>query len=209
MTRRSYNNDRYTKDDAKANTTKKSASRAKPAREAAATIYEPSQKKTRKQLRDENYAKEEKRKNRNDSTKTKLADRNEVNLINPYKEQQRKWRKIWWVVLGCAVACVALSFFARSWGGYQFYTFLILSYVLVAAALVIEFGKIWRLRKKAEKAETEVRSKKQLKHAAEEMRAKQIEDAIKKENNVFNTLKRKVTREAPATDYPLDESGER
>ncbi|MGI6216068.1 MAG: hypothetical protein ACOYIK_00490 [Coriobacteriales bacterium] len=202
MTQRSMNNDRYRTE--LEGHTKKSASKAKPAKAAASTVYEKGDiKKTRKQLRDEEAIKEQKTKNRT-AAKYSTLDRNDINRETKNNAEIRKWRKRWWWCIGIGVAFVVISWFAKDISGVAFITTITLAYVLVGVALWMEFGKIWKIRRRIESGAVEKKTKKQIKHEIEAERL-EAERLAAKKNRKKSFFKKKDSDIGPI-DYPMDES---
>lgn len=134
MSQRNPMNDRY-RDEEHHGKTRKSAASAKPKSQAAASVYVKPKTKTKQ---------EKKAIRRAERQKENEAARK---YANPPTEEYRRLRKIWWVLLIGAVACLALSFFLRdALGEFGFMVVLVLSYVFIIAALWLEFSKMKKVR---------------------------------------------------------------
>ncbi len=207
MTRRSITNERYTTEDSTKGSTRKSASQAKPAKEAAGTVYmkDPNAKKTRKQLREEEMEREEKRKKREEkqsatNTQTDLSGDGKI------RAEIKQWRKIWWVSIALGVVLVVLSWFAKDINEVLFTVTIIGAYAMVGFALFIEFGKVNKLRRKLESGKTSQKmSSKELKHRMEAEKLEESRRAAKNQKTKRIGFKKK---EQPSENYPMDESSE-
>lgn len=210
MTRRSVNNERYRNiesSESKKSTGKKSASQAKPVKEAASTVYEkPKAKLTRKEQKALAAEQERKRKAR---VEKKYSEIESTTLALDISKQNeiKKWRRIWWVFLGLGVVLVFASWFAKDISGIAFIISIVLAYAMIAGALYIEFGKINKIRKKMDReGDVGKVTKKQVKHKLE---AQKLEDARRAAKQKKSPFKAKLKKEQPSvTNYPMDESSE-
>jgi hypothetical protein len=139
MARRSPMNERYQKNTAPAGKTRKSAASAKPKRTSADAPAAPAKKTP--------------------------AARERV-VMNPPTEEFRRWRRIWWILLGGSVAFTLASLAVRSY--LQQVTvanvLLFIGYAGIFAALYLDMTKLRRLRKEwtdAQKSGSAKPSKKQ------------------------------------------------
>jgi len=182
MAKRNYKNDRYTMDDAKKGVTKKSASKAKVAREAASTVYvkDGKPKKSRKQLRYEEKMAEAKRKEIEERRYNRVAGPGAASSLDSNKDhtESKRWRKYWWVFL---IAAAAFAFGAyKTQGTTPFYVFIVLSYASIIAALVVEFWKVRKAREKEEKRSEQKLSAKRIKHEIAEQQQARDEKMLKR-----------------------------
>ena len=173
MAQRNPLNDRYTTDEKRSGKTRKSSASAKPKAQRAATLRDPAPK-TKKQKKEE--ARERERK---ESQKL-----NAVESAFESTERYKKLRRTWWILLGAAIACTALSFVFQANDAMKAFSMvvMILAYVFIIAAFYIDLGKIRKERKKyaatvaASKTKEARRDQKRVKA---EMRAQQKEAAEK------------------------------
>ena len=130
-------NDRYTTDDRKGQT-RKSAATMKPKSKAASTVHVQSTTKTKQQKKAEQKAARQKQ---------SQVDRK---YYNPPTEQYKKLRRMWWILLVAAIAMTAFSWLSRSWfPNNEMVSFIALglAYVLIIAALYVDFSKIRKVRR--------------------------------------------------------------
>lgn len=173
MAQRNPLNDRYTTDEKRSGKTRKSSASAKPKAQRAATLRDPAPK-TKKQKKEE--ARERERK---ESQKL-----NAVESAFESTERYKKLRRTWWVLLGAAIACTALSFVFQANEAMKSFSMvvMILAYVFIIAAFYIDLGKIRKERKKyaATVAASKTKeARRDQKRAKAEMRAQQKEAAEK------------------------------
>lgn len=139
MTQRSPLNERYTTSDEKrTGKTRKSSASAKPKAQRAATVRDPAPK-SKKQKREE--ARERERK----AFEKANAGRVAFESTDGYK----RLRRYWWIALGGAIACTALSFILQRDSSLNAVSMvsMILAYVLIIVAFWIDLGKIRKERK--------------------------------------------------------------
>ena len=178
-------NDRYTTDDRKGQT-RKSAATMKPKSKAASTVHVQSTTKTKLQKKAEQNAARQKQ---------SQVDRK---YYNPPTEQYKKLRRMWWILLVAAIAMTAFSWLSRSWfPNNEMVSFIALglAYVLIIAALYVDFSKIRKVRRAYQE---EMESKK-----TKEMRA--IEKKAKAEQQKKTSGKGEEA-EAPAVEAPKKRS---
>ncbi len=207
MTRRSITNERYTIEDSNKGSTRKSASQAKPAKEAAGTVYikDPNAKKTRKQLREEEMEREEKRKKREEK-RTSTNTQTDLSKDGKIRAEIKQWRKIWWVSIGLGVVLVILSWFAKDMSEVLFGVTIVGAYAMVGFALFIEFGKVNKLRRKlGASGSSQKMSSKELKHRMEAEKLEESKRAAKKSKSKRMGFKKK---DEAFENYPMDESSE-
>lgn len=152
-------NDRYTTDDHKGQT-RKSAATMKPKSKAASSVRVQSTTKTKQQKKAEQKAARQKQ---------SQVDRK---YYNPPTEQYKKLRRLWWILLVAAIAMTAFSWLARSWfPNTEMVSFIALglAYVLIIAALYVDFSKIRKVRRAYQE---EMESKKTKEVRAAEKKAK-------------------------------------
>ena len=138
MSQRNPNNERNTQEGAKKGVTRKSASSAKPKREAAGSVViaqkTPAQKKAE--------AKTESSKMRE---RQRELDRK---YYNPPTPQFKRMKKIWWVAIACAIIFAAASFLLQNRvSGLVQAGVMVLAYVSIFAAIYIDMVKIRNLRR--------------------------------------------------------------
>lgn len=170
MSQRNPLNDRYNTEEHKGKT-RRSAASAKPAKEAASSVYVAPKQKTKEERKAIQRAEKKAKRQREAELERKYA--------NPPTEEYRRLRRIWWVMLGAAIVCLALSFFLRGvLGEVGFMVVLVLSYVFIIAALWLEFSKMKKVRE-AYRFEMETKNTKERR--AEERRAKAEAKAAREE----------------------------
>ena len=162
MTQRSPMNERYTTDKPKG-TTRKSASSAKPKREAAATVTIVAPTKTKAEKKAERKKEEQKQRAR------------DARYYNPRTPEYKRMRKYWVVCVVVALACSIGSFLLMNKAPVTVTTvMLVLAYAAIAVALYIDLVKIRRIRREyaaqqaGTKAETRALKAEKAKRAAEE-----------------------------------------
>ena len=166
MSQRNPMNERY-KNDEHQGKTRKSAASAKPKSAAASSVYIKPKTKTKADKKAARRAERQKQ--------AEL----ERKYANPPTEEYKRLRKIWWVRLSGAIACVALSFFLRdSLGEFGFMVILVLSYVFIIAALWLEFSKMKKVRRAYQE---KMEAKKTKAQRAQERREKAEAKAAKAE----------------------------
>ncbi len=157
MAQRNPMNDRYQTEEHRGKT-RRSAASAKPKMQAAGTVHVKSTAKTKQ---------EKKAIRRAQRQKQAELDRK---YANPPTPEYQRWRRIWWVCLIGAIACLAISFFGGSGEGNPIaIVVLVLSYVLIISALWIEFSKMKKLRRAYQE---QMESKKSKAARAQERREK-------------------------------------
>ena len=174
MSQRNPMNERYTLGDEKrTGKTRKSSASAKPKAQRAATVRDPAPK-TAKQKKEEARERERKQAQKAGMLQTIFED------TPAYK----RLRKIWWVALGTAIACTALSFFLQSQTDMRSVSMvlMIVAYAAIIVAFWIDFGKIRKERKLYNASVLESKSKearREQKKLRAEMRAQEKEAAEK------------------------------
>ncbi len=205
MTRRSIQNERNTGDGPEG-VTRKSASKAKPVRKAASTVYVKSGQKSRKELKQEAAAKEQKRKEKAAALQSSPDAQGVSELREQAKLKMRKWRRIWWGALILAIIAIVVSFISYQTLGSLYYVCLVVSYGSIAVALFIEFGKIRKLKKQVEQEDFHARrSPKQIKHDLEALKQEEARKAERKSRGLLGTLKGKMRKNETTADLPMDE----
>lgn len=214
MTRRNYQNERYMNREEKENrgVTKKSASKAKPTKEAASTVrVKGKTKKTRKELRAEASIQEQKRKARIERKYGANAGSESLEKTSERDMRIKKWRITWWTMLGIAVVLVVASWFSKDIGQPLFITMIVAAYALIIGALYIEFGKIRKIKNEGQRSSEQKVTKKTIRHEAEaarmEAERKAAKKAARKANGLFGGLKgNKGDETVSAGDLPFDET---
>lgn len=169
MSQRNPMNERYTAEDRQGKT-RKSAASAKPKSKAASSVTVKSAKKTPEQRKAE-----EKAARKAAAAKQREAERK---YYKPDTPRYKRLRTIWWVLLIGAIGCTTLSFVGQS-SLPQTATVvtLVLAYVFIISAFVLDFTKIKKerlayqermmaLEEKNAKAEKQARRVQQAKQAA-------------------------------------------
>ncbi|WP_255467217.1 hypothetical protein [Raoultibacter phocaeensis] len=157
-------NDRYTTDDHKGQT-RKSAATMKPKSKAASSVRVQSTTKTKQQKKAEQKAARQKQ---------SQIDRK---YYNPPTEQYKKLRRLWWILLVGAIAMTAFSWLSRSWfPNTEMVSFVALglAYVLIIAALYIDFSKIRKVRR-AYQEEMEAKKTKEVRAMEKQAKAEQLQ----------------------------------
>ena len=157
MSQRNPLNDRYNTDEARTGKTRKSAASAKPATKAASSVRVPSKAEEPKGLfaratAEANKSTAVKNSKKKAASKQSAERRREREIraqhYNPQTPEYKKWKRVWWGMLGAALATTALSFWLTTqpdlvnWG----YVCIGLSYALLFAAIVFDFTYLRRLR---------------------------------------------------------------
>lgn len=182
MSQRNPMNDRYTTDDHKGQT-RKSAATMKPKTKAASSVRVQSTTKTKQQKKTEQKAARQKQ---------SQVDRK---YYNPPTAEYKKLRRLWWILLVGAIAMTAFSWLSRSWfpnNEMVSFVCLGLAYVLIIAALYIDFSKIRKVRR-AYQEEMEAKKTKEVR--AMEKKAKAEKQAAAKDGG-----------DAPAVEAPKKRS---
>ena len=173
MSQRNPMNERYTSEE-RTGTTRKSAASAKPKAKAAASVTVKSAKKTPEQRKAEEKA----------ARKAAAAKQREVErkYYKPDTPRYKRLRLIWWILLIAAIGCTTLSFVGQqSLPPQVAVVTLILAYVFIIAAFVLDFWKIKKERvayqermlaleeknAKAEQVKAKGSGKNQNRHAAQ------------------------------------------
>ena len=195
MTQRSPLNERYTTDKPKG-TTRKSASSAKPKREAAATVTVVTKTKTKAEKKAERKKEEQKMRAR------------DARYYNPGTPEYKRMRRLWVVFIVVALSCSILSFVLMNKVSTAVTTILlILAYAGIGIALYIDLVKIRRirrdyaLRQADTKAEKRVIAAEKVQREAEiaEREAKAAQQKAKKKNFLGHFKKKDNGEEAGET----------
>ena len=197
-------NDRYTTDDRKGQT-RKSAATMKPKSKAASTVHVQSTTKTKQQKKAEQKAARQKQ---------SQVDRK---YYNPPTEQYKKLRRMWWILLVAAIAMTAFSWLSRSWfPNNEMVSFIALglAYVLIIAALYVDFSKIRKETKEMRAIEKKAKAEQQKKTSGkgEEAEAPAVE--APKKRSLFGSGFRlskaesaKAAKKADAVEVGADGAG--
>lgn len=218
MSQRNPLNERYQNTEERSGKTRKSAASAKPVSKAAASVRIENKSEEPQGL----WARATKRANKSAAvkeSKKKAASKETVErrkeqalrskYYNPDTPEYKRWRKIWWGLLAGAILSTGISFLVSSREDMMgmTYGFIILSYVLLILALVLDFTFLRRLRNEyQDRMIAEEKSKKnsaRRKEAAAEARrlAEEAENAEPEEDRkLFRGLfTRKRASDAVAT----------
>lgn len=173
-------NDRYTTDERKGQT-RKSAATMKPKSKAASSVRVQSTTKTKQQKKTEQKAARQKQ---------TQVDRK---YYNPPTEEYKKLRRLWWILLVGAIAMTAFSWVSRSWfpnNEMIGFVSLGLAYVLIIAALYVDFSKIRKVRR-AYQEEMEAKKTKEVRAAEKKAKAEQLKKATDSETPAVEEPKRR------------------
>ena len=135
MSTRNPMNDRYQTDGPKGQT-KKSASSLKPKSKAASSVYVKSTQKTPQEKKAAQKA-----------ARQKQAELDRK-YYNPPTAQYKKYKRIWWGMLGGAIVCTLVAMGAGSWwpdNPTMTWCFLIPAYALIIGALWFDFAKVRKI----------------------------------------------------------------
>lgn len=138
MSQRNPMNERYTSDD-HSGTTRKSAASAKPKSKAAASVTVQSAKKTPEQKKAAEKA----------ARKEAAAKQREIErkYYKPDTPRYKRLRTIWWILLIAAIGCTTISFVGQSSLPQPVTVVtLILAYVFIIAAFILDLSKIKKER---------------------------------------------------------------
>lgn len=142
MSQRNPMNERYTSDE-RTGKTRKSAAAAKPKAQAAASVVVKKAGKTPQERKKQRKA-EQKAERKKAQAQQRELDRK---YYTPDTDRYRKLRKLWWVLLVCAILCTLVSFFFRANlpEGLSM-AILLAAYAFIIAAFYIDFAKIRKER---------------------------------------------------------------
>lgn len=212
MSQRNPLNERYQNDDHRGKT-RRSAASAKPKTHAAASVHVKSTTKTKA---------EKKAIRRAERQKQAELDRK---YANPPTEEYKRLRRIWWVLLICAIVCLALSFvFRDSLGDVAWMVVTALSYVFIIIALWLEFSKMKKVRnqyrdmmesrktkaRRAEERREKAEAKAMRAEAEEKYEAAKAAEAEKKSKGLFGRFgKKKAADDSASTESEQKASDEK
>ena len=184
MTQRNPMNERY-QDENRTGKTRKSSASAKPKAARAATVRDPAPK-SKKQKKQEARERERKQAEKANAVQSRFEQ----------TEEYKRLRRIWWIALGSAIACTALSFVLTQNEQFKGFSMavMVLAYVLIILAFYIDLGKIRKQRKiynasfvndkskaaRKEQKKLRAEQREQEKEAAEKYEAAQAAEAEKK-----------------------------
>ena len=180
MTQRSPMNERYSTEKHKG-TTRKSASSAKPKREAAASVTVVAKTKTKAEKKAE---------------KKKLEARQREKTqkyYNPPTPEYKRMRKIWVAFVAGALIASITSFFVLGKVPSEVSTvILVIAYVCIACALYVDLVKIRRIRNKYAAAQRESKADTRARKAAVKANKRKAADnaAAPVDNSVGGKIKR-------------------
>lgn len=198
MSQRNPMNERYTSEERRG-TTKKSAASAKPKSKAAASVTVKSAKKTPEQRKAEEKA----------ARKEAAAKQREVErkYYKPDTPRYKRLRIIWWVLLIAAIGCTTLSFVGQgSLPQWLSVTTLILAYVFIISAFVLDFWKI----KKERVAYQERMLALEEKNAKAEKQARRVQQAkqVKAKGSGKNQNRHAAQKKGGTSEEPAEGAGE-
>lgn len=171
MTQRSPLNERNTTDKPKG-VTRKSASSAKPKREAAASVTVVTKTKTKAEKKAERRKEEQKRRAR------------DARYYNPKTPEYKRMRMYWAICVGVALACAIGSFFLMNNAPTAVTTtLLIASYGAIGIALYIDLVKIRRIRRDYAEQHADSKAETRALKAQKQERAAQLEAQQQQANN--------------------------
>jgi hypothetical protein len=143
MSQRNPLNERYQPNTEREGKTKKSASSAKPKRKASEGVHMQRTTKTKEEKRKEQSAK-------------RKEDRARINASGgPQDPEYKKWRKVWWATMILTAVCTFLYMVLagkEGIAGRLAAPILIAAYVLLIAAIFIEFKFCRPIRKRFEQS---------------------------------------------------------
>jgi hypothetical protein len=114
----------------------------------------------------------------------------------PTSAEYKKWRKVYWVLLGIGAVAVVVAFIAQALSPQNWMFFLAVAYVPIISALVVDFRKVRPLIKAHQASAGANKSPKQLKHEQEaKERAEAIEAARKAARIAKKSSRRKVRKD--------------
>ena len=142
MSQRNLMNERYTSDE-RTGKTRKSAAAAKPKSQAAASVTVKKASKTPQERKAARKA-EQKAARKKAQAQQRELDRK---YYTPDTDRYRKLRKLWWLLLVCAILCTVCSFFFRAQlpEGVSM-AVLLAAYAFIIAAFYVDFAKIRKER---------------------------------------------------------------
>lgn len=157
MTQRNPLNERYQNTDERKGATRKSAASAKPATKAAASVrqegkYEEPKGILARATQQANKSQAVKNSKKKSADKATVERRKERALraqyYNPDTPEYKKWKKVWWAMLGGAILTTIISFWATSTEEYSFITYpaISISYILLFVAILFDFMYLRKLR---------------------------------------------------------------
>ena len=171
MTKRSVQNDRNNPLlEEKRGASRKSASSAKPKREAAGSVYIESTKKTKQEKKAEQRRRDEETRRIDEAVQARVGG--EVT-----NDKIKKWRRVWWVALAIAILCTIFSWTAQErMPTVVTGVVMAFAYVFIIFALYIDLGIIRKERKRLATAmdaddETKRIYREETKRVRAEMRA--------------------------------------
>ncbi|MEG0095950.1 MAG: hypothetical protein RR671_00515 [Raoultibacter sp.] len=198
MSQRNPMNDRYQTDEAKGQT-RKSAASAKPKTKAASSVHVESTKPVKKQGLmaklsggGASSAKPEAKKSSGSSN----SGSSQGEYYNPPTAEYKRWRRIWWVLLIGAIAMTGISFGARFWfADIEVLSMITLAvaYVMIIAALFVDFVKIRKIRRNYQ-AEMESKKTKAAKAEAKKLAAEQAVAQVEAEAKAAEKAAKKGER---------------
>ena len=188
MTQRNPMNERYTSDEPRKGVTRKSAASAKPKAKAAASVYiAPTKKPQKKGFLSRMMGGEQE-----STPQTKAAEKKKEEqrakaaaYYNPPTAEYRRLRRIWWGLLIVAILFTVLSFFLNSSDKPSPISIvvLVIAYASIIGALLLEFGKIRKVRTRYQR-EVEFSKTKAAKRERKAIKAAMEADIAEKERKL-------------------------
>ena len=196
MSQRNPMNERNTIEGAKKGVTRKSASAAKPKREAAASVHI-----AEKSAKQKKAEKKEARRIENERQR-KLDNK----YYNPPTAEYKRMRRIWWIVLGAAIVMTILVFVGQSFlPSWAQVTLMVLAYAAIFAAIYIDMVKIRRIRRAYQAQMMGSKEERKAEKAAKAQRTKATQQAATQEaapaeekKGFFSRFGKKNKAEEPA-----------
>ena len=220
MATRNPMNQRY-QGDGPGGQTRKSAASAKPVSKAASSVRikqkpsTPAEKRAAQKAREKEAEAKAKLKAEREAEKAKAASieagqdsieppkktgffssfGRSASMAMPQTPEYRKWRRLYWILIGVALVSIALSFLISPYVGADsqvFIVFLVFAYAAVFAAFFVDFKKVRPLVKQHNAGTSGKRTPKVLKHEQEAReQAVAIEAARKAAKAAKKTLQRR------------------
>ena len=127
---------------------RKSAASLKPKTKAASSVVLESERKPKTRAEKKAAKAEEKK-------KREANPQNNYRYDKPQSERYKTLRKIWWVLIGIAIVCMAIVALGQTWftetaNESLFYAILFAGWGFLIAALVVDFGPVRKERKRWE-----------------------------------------------------------
>ena len=191
MSQRNPMNERYTGEE-RAGKTRKSAASAKPTSKAASSVRVQSSKPAEKPKGFFSRARNEAGKDAGTRAKEKAqkqsAREERFAYHDPDSDEYKKWRRIWWICIGGAIALTALSMYLlNSVGSQAGIATLIGGYILLGASIFIDIKKVRKIRDqhhaqtRLNRSKEATKTRKQQKAERKQREAEMVAEAEAKE----------------------------